>query len=111
MNESSVEAHRWKVVREKWLAIIAADAAVPFHIYKVAYFIAGLVDDRTHEVWPQPTKLAKAIGYRHSLVSNGINLLAERGYLIEVSDPKPKPQQHSRRYRAMVSKVNDALPE
>jgi hypothetical protein len=84
---NAAEAQHWKLVRERWLTQIAQDAELPFHVYKIAYFLAALTNDKTHQCWPRTDKSAKKIGYRSSLVRRAIDLLAQHGHMIQVDSP------------------------
>jgi hypothetical protein len=91
----SADQFRWTVVRPKWLAQIAADQDVPFHVYKTAFFLAALANDKTHEVWPRANKLARKLGYKPHLVTEAIKLLVDRGHMVRIaghptSGPVPK---------------------
>lgn len=86
---------RWWFVRERWLKQVAADKEIPFDVYKAAFLLAGIVNDKTHEVWPARFKLAPI---------DAIRLLVCRGHLTEVDDPqrgKPEPKYYRCIIRAM----------
>jgi hypothetical protein len=103
---------RWRFVREKWLKRVAADKKIPFDVYEAAFLLAGIVNDKTHEVWAPSSKLARAMSRQKT--TNAIRLLVCRGHLTEVDDPqrgKPRPKYYRCIVRAMQPACDAACAE
>lgn len=97
---TAAEKQRWKFLRETWLKQIAQDVELPFHVYKIAYFLAARVNDKTHEFYPSADKLSKRIRCQPTLIRGALDLLAKRGHIAEL---KTHWETRAKYYRPMIN--------
>jgi hypothetical protein len=90
-----------------WLDIVAQDRGATHLDFRVAYFMAGLINRTSGDAWPRQATIAEALGVTRRGVQMSLVRLVELGHLtVEFQ----RGRGHTNRYRLAVRNANDASP-
>jgi hypothetical protein len=109
--ENIIEAmptNAWKEIRERWLAQVSRDPNTRDFVFKVAYFLASRVDKKTHEIWPENTKIARRFGMRTAAVQIALDRLVSGGHLELLHYSHSAMQPRCKIYRPIVLRNGSA---
>jgi hypothetical protein len=98
---SAPDLLRWKAVRGQWLKQVAGDADLDNTTYKVAFFLAQVANDKTHECWPQLEKLSHK-GFAPQRARKALADLVGRGHAAKIESTSPKGGRTQPQYYRLI---------